>query len=403
MADNIELSPGAGGAKMRAYKDSSGNAYAPAAIVYMTSTTDGAAVAQPVQVGHGLPVQQDGTWVVNPGDTPNTVPWLTTIQQGGNAAVVNGSGQLTVLAAIDGTVAVGSIASIVNPVTVQQSTASSLLCTANIAAGQTLATVTNVGSVTSVTNPVTVAQNTPGNLLATVSIASAQTLANVTTVGTITNPVTVAQATAANLKATVNIAAAQTLDTVTTVAAVTSITNPVTIVQATAANLNATVSIAANQTVANVTTVSTITNPVTVAQATASSLNCTAIIGAGTNLIGKAAVGQDTSAIYNGATALTPSYAVISASSSGDNQIVAAQVGKKIRVLQWSLTSNGTVSATWRSGTTPITGARPLIQYASCGGSFSPIGRFETAAGSALNLNLSGATAVGGEIAYVLI
>jgi len=42
---------------------------------------------------------QSGTWTVQPGNTANTTPWLTTISQGGNAATVNGSGQLSITCA----------------------------------------------------------------------------------------------------------------------------------------------------------------------------------------------------------------------------------------------------------------------------------------------------------------
>jgi hypothetical protein len=148
-----------------------------------------------------------------------------------------------------------------------------------------------------------------------------------------------------------------------------------------------TVSLSASQTLANVTTVGTISNPVGIA--------------AGTNLVGKVASGPDSSTIYSGTTALTPKFAKISASSSGDNAVVAAVAGKKIRVLRWGLTSNGTVSAKWRSNTTDLTGPRYLVQYASAGGAYCPVGVFETAAGEALNLNLSAAVAVGGELVYI--
>lgn len=40
---------------------------------------------------------QTGTWTVQPGNTANTTPWLMTIQQGGNAAAVNASNQLSVI------------------------------------------------------------------------------------------------------------------------------------------------------------------------------------------------------------------------------------------------------------------------------------------------------------------
>jgi len=42
---------------------------------------------------------QAGTWTVQPGNTPNTTPWLTTISEGGNLAAVNASGQLSITCA----------------------------------------------------------------------------------------------------------------------------------------------------------------------------------------------------------------------------------------------------------------------------------------------------------------
>lgn len=39
---------------------------------------------------------QSGTWTVQPGNTANTTPWLTTINQGGNSAIVSGAGALKV-------------------------------------------------------------------------------------------------------------------------------------------------------------------------------------------------------------------------------------------------------------------------------------------------------------------
>lgn len=43
-----------------------------------------------------LPVSQNGTWTVQPGNTPNTTPWLETISQGGNSATVTASNALKV-------------------------------------------------------------------------------------------------------------------------------------------------------------------------------------------------------------------------------------------------------------------------------------------------------------------
>lgn len=43
-----------------------------------------------------IPVTESGTWTVQPGNTPNTTPWLATINQGGNSATVSAAGALKV-------------------------------------------------------------------------------------------------------------------------------------------------------------------------------------------------------------------------------------------------------------------------------------------------------------------
>lgn len=109
-----------------------------------------------------------------------------------------------------------------------------------------------------------------------------------------------------------------------------------------------------------------------------------------------------TGELYAGGTRLRPKFAIVAASGSGDNAIVAAVTGKKIRVLSYYLSAAGAVNAKWRSATTDLTG---LHYFAAAGGSatapYSPQGWVETAVSEALNLNLSGAVAVGGEITYV--
>lgn len=110
----------------------------------------------------------------------------------------------------------------------------------------------------------------------------------------------------------------------------------------------------------------------------------------------------NTAAINDGATALTPKFAAIAASTSGNNTIVSAVSGKKIRVLGYRFSANGTVAAKWRSSTAgDISGLSYLVQYASAGAAFSPVGHFETAVGETLQLNLDGAVAVGGHVTYV--
>lgn len=111
-----------------------------------------------------------------------------------------------------------------------------------------------------------------------------------------------------------------------------------------------------------------------------------------------------TDAIQNGTTALTPKFAAIAASASGNNTLIAAVTSKKIRVLAYNLIGNGAVNAKFQSGAsgTDLTG---LKYIAAAGGGicapFNPVGWFESASGVLLNLNLSGAVAVGGEIVYV--
>ena len=51
---------------------------------------------QGVAGGTPQPMSQSGTWTVQPGNTANTTPWLTTIAQGGNSATVSAGGALKV-------------------------------------------------------------------------------------------------------------------------------------------------------------------------------------------------------------------------------------------------------------------------------------------------------------------
>jgi hypothetical protein len=110
-----------------------------------------------------------------------------------------------------------------------------------------------------------------------------------------------------------------------------------------------------------------------------------------------------TDTIYNGSTALTPKFATITASSSGATTIVALVASKKIRVLSMALTANAAVNAKWQSHTTP-TDKTGLFYLGAQGGfvlPYNPKGWFETVAGEALDINLSGAVAVGGMLSYV--
>lgn len=100
-----------------------------------------------------------------------------------------------------------------------------------------------------------------------------------------------------------------------------------------------------------------------------------------------------------------PKFASISAAGSGDNTLVAAVTGKRIRVLSMHLTMSGT-TVTWavQSGAagTALTGTMgPIAQGVTVVWPFSPLGHFQTAAGVLLNLSLSGAQAVTGSLVYI--
>jgi len=98
------------------------------------------------------------------------------------------------------------------------------------------------------------------------------------------------------------------------------------------------------------------------------------------------------------------SYAPITASASGTTTVVAASTGQRIYVLRWNVVANGNVNVNLQSHTTTAnaTGLHYLTQYASAGGGWCPGGIFATSPGEALDINLSGAVAVGGELTYVI-
>lgn len=96
-------------------------------------------------------------------------------------------------------------------------------------------------------------------------------------------------------------------------------------------------------------------------------------------------------------------FAAIDAATSGDNTLVAAVTGKKIRVLSLFLMAAGTVNTRFESaaGGTALTGQMNLTAQAGYVLPFNPAGWFETAAAELLNLELSGAVSVDGCLSYV--
>jgi hypothetical protein len=110
-----------------------------------------------------------------------------------------------------------------------------------------------------------------------------------------------------------------------------------------------------------------------------------------------------TDAVMNGLTALTPKFAKIAASSSGATTVVSAVTSKKLRILGFVFVADGAVDVNFRSHTTTATATGVFYTAANGGASvpFSPVGWFETASGEALDINLGGAVAVGGQLVYV--
>lgn len=107
-----------------------------------------------------------------------------------------------------------------------------------------------------------------------------------------------------------------------------------------------------------------------------------------------------------------PNTTVITASSSGDNTVVSGVAGFAIRVIGYVLTFSAAVNAQWYSDTGGSKVALSGLLY-GVGTSPPPAvapealpgarGWFQTASGKALNLNLSGAVAVGGHVIYELV
>lgn len=96
-------------------------------------------------------------------------------------------------------------------------------------------------------------------------------------------------------------------------------------------------------------------------------------------------------------------FAAIDVAASGDNTLVAAVTGKKLRVLSLALVAAGAVVARLESGAggTALTGQMTLGANGILVLPFNPEGWFETAAGALLNLELGGAVSVDGSLSYV--
>jgi hypothetical protein len=95
-------------------------------------------------------------------------------------------------------------------------------------------------------------------------------------------------------------------------------------------------------------------------------------------------------------------FAKIDTAASGDTALVAAVAGSKLTVIGFFLTSTSALSITFKSGSTALSGAMAVAALGTLAVAGSPSAPlFQAAAGSALNINLSGSTQVSGSIAYI--
>jgi hypothetical protein len=100
----------------------------------------------------------------------------------------------------------------------------------------------------------------------------------------------------------------------------------------------------------------------------------------------------------------TVSTAFANPASSGDNAVVAAVASNKIRVLAAKVgNSAGAVNVKFRSATTDIDALSNLNTNIGYVLPFNQHGWFQTAAGEALNLNLSANIACGVTVVYCLV
>lgn len=93
---------------------------------------------------------------------------------------------------------------------------------------------------------------------------------------------------------------------------------------------------------------------------------------------------------------------VIDHAVGGNNTLVAAVAGKKIRVYQVLLISAGTATVRFESGAdgTALTGQLTLAANVGFSSGWNPAGHFETAAGVLLNLEISAGVSVDGWLTY---
>lgn len=118
---------------------------------------------------------------------------------------------------------------------------------------------------------------------------------------------------------------------------------------------------------------------------------------------GVAGVAHESNSMTVAGASVTPKFVAIDAASAGNNTILAAVVGKKIRVLSYTLIASADVTVRFEDGAggTALTGQMQLGANGGASVTYSPVGHFETTANTLLNLELSGATSVDGHLTYI--
>src|SRR5687768_14086229 len=119
-------------------------------------------------------------------------------------------------------------------------------------------------------------------------------------------------------------------------------------------------------------------------------------------LSGYVKVARSTSSASPAAANVEVKRAVINAATSGDNTIVSAVAGKKIRLLSLFYMAAGTVKVRLENGAagTALTGQMEHTAQTDMVLPPNEDGWFETAAGQLLNMELSGAISVDGALTY---
>lgn len=93
---------------------------------------------------------------------------------------------------------------------------------------------------------------------------------------------------------------------------------------------------------------------------------------------------------------------------STDQTVVSAVPGMSIEVLQYTYTVSADASLTWKSNTTALSGAMPVLASGGVVSVSAPAGTFggttlplfKTAVGEALKLGISTVSTVGGHLVY---